>query len=203
MKLVGLLFLCVLPIACATTSVQTDAVAPQAAQPSPNTMRIQIGGRSLDESDWSPVEDQVSFAFEFVREPAEAPIGFEIGTQFGLGGKEVHVSGSGDVDVASIVSELYGGVHKTFFRDALIEPYVGGGLTLLYASFATDFGNSTTSDSDTTAGLYLRGGLQTHVAANLIIGIDLRAVFGTDINLFGTSGDADYGQAAVFLGVGF
>jgi hypothetical protein len=201
---------CALLTACATTSMQDATAAPQDAAPVPqkaersaNTMRLYIGGRGLDQSEWTPVEDQVSSAFEFVREPADSLLGFEIGTQFGISGERIQVAGSGDADVVSTISELYGGVHRTFFRDSSTQPYIGGGVTLLYARFATDFGNVTTSDEDTSAGLYLHGGVQTHLGTNFIIGLDLRTVFGTDITLFGSSGDADYGQLAFFIGVGF
>ena len=210
MKLVVLIVACGLLTGCATTSVQDApaapqdaAPAPQKAEPSSNSMRLYIGGRSLDESQWSPVEDQISSAFEFVREPADSLIGFEIGTQFGISGERIQLGGPGYADVVSTVSELYGGAHKTFFRDSTTQPYIGGGLTLMYARFATDFGNVTTSDNDSSAGLYLHGGVQSHIATNFIVGLDLRAVFGTDITLFGSSGDADYGQIAFFIGVGF
>ena len=210
MKLVVLIVVCGWLAGCATTSVQDAPAAPQAApaapqqaQPSGNMLVLSLGGRGLDESQWSPVEDQVSFGFEFVHEPIDSLIGFEVGTQFGFSGERINVPPTGDADVISTVSELYGGAHKTFFRDATTQPYIGGGVTLLYALFATDFGNVTTSDEDSTAGLYVHGGVQTHVAKNFVIGLDLRAVFGTDITLFGSSGDADYGQVAFFLGIGF
>jgi opacity protein-like surface antigen len=167
-------------------------------------MRFMIGGRSLHDSDWDPIDDQVAFGFEFVREPLDAPLGYELGTQVGTSTESVHVTGTGNsADVTSLVSEIYGGLHKTFLRDAAVQPFVGGGLTLVYASLDSHFHSFDTSDDDTTVGLYVHGGFETRIANNLVLGIDLRGVFGTDINLFGNSGDADYGQAAVFLGVGF
>ena len=47
------------------------------------------------------------------------------------------------------------------------------------------------------------GGLAWALADALEVGLDLRFLFGSDIELFGVSGDADYTQLAVFVGLGF
>jgi opacity protein-like surface antigen len=205
MKLAGLLFVCVLPVACATTSVQ-DAVAAAPAPssnstPPSNVLQIHVGGRGLDKSDWDPVEDQIAYQLEVVHEPPSWPLGFEVGLAAGFGAHVTDASGS-DIDTTSSIAELFAGAHKTFLRESDFQPFVGGGVTLLNAEFKTDVGNSSVSDDDTSAGLYLHGGLQIRIARSFFIGLDLRAVFGTDIELFGSGGNADYGQASVFLGVG-
>lgn len=212
MKLAGLLLLSAMPVACATTSLPTapftptsspstslqgEPAPPSNATPPSNVLRVHVGARGLDESDWDPVEKQIAYQFEVVHEPPSWPLGFEVGLAAGFGFHEQNNN-----DITSSLGELFAGAHKTFLRESDFQPFVGGGVTLLNAEFQTDLGNSTVSDDDTSAGLYLHGGLQIRIARSFFIGLDLRAVFGTDVELFGSGGNADYGQASVFLGVG-
>jgi hypothetical protein len=212
MKLAGLLFLCAMPVACATTSspaapfaapsspitsFQGGAAPPSNTEPPSNVLHVHVGARGLDESDWDPVEQQIAYQFEVVHEPPSWPLGFEVGLAAGFGFHE-----QSNNDTTSSIGELFAGAHKTFLRESDFQPFVGGGITLLNAELETDVGNSTVSDDDTSAGLYLHGGMQIRIARSFFIGLDLRAVFGTDIELFGSGGNADYGQASVFLGVG-
>ena len=41
------------------------------------------------------------------------------------------------------------------------------------------------------------------VSDDVFLGFDLRGVFGSDLSLFGVSGDADYQQLALLVGTSF
>ena len=98
--------------------------------------------------------------------------------------------------------EVYGGVRKTWDTSkGQWHPYVAGGLSVINADAEVAVpGFGSASDDDTSLGGYLHGGAYYDVSENFFVGVDARALLGTDIELAGASGDADYLQFAVVLG---
>jgi hypothetical protein len=154
-----------------------------------NRFSIYLGGRSLDEDDYSPVEDQGMIGFEFVHEPPTSAIGFEVG-----------IAGSGDEDgaVEASTGELYAGFRKTF-GDQAVHPYIGGGLA--YIASEVEVGGA--DDDDASAAAYVHGGVQFDITDAFFVGVDLRVLFGSDLEIGGVDTDADYGQLALVLGFAF
>jgi len=158
-----------------------------------------LGARGLDEDFWSPDEDQgvLGVTVDFGRRGW--PIHLAAGTA--ASGAEEHVSGGGKFSVG--IGELSFGVLKVWEPQGwTLRPYVGGGLAIVSASAELKDG-SRVEDDDTSAGVYAQGGVFWRIGPKFNIGLDLRVMGGTDITLFGASGDADYGQAGLVLGWGW
>ena len=110
-----------------TVAAMFDPVAAQATDTYPDSrITLYVGSRNLDDTDWYPVDQQLAFMLEYVRETADAPLGFEIG--FGFSNEDKNVSG---VPVDGETFEVYGGGHKTWMREATWHPYAGFGLAWL------------------------------------------------------------------------
>lgn len=184
----------VLCASCAATS--SEPPRREAPQSVDNHQRVSIylGQRELNEDDWAPLEDQLSFALEYAREESDT-MGWEIG-----------LAGSGDsetvlgIDLDVTMSEFYGGVVRSFrSEDSSARPYIGGGLTFITAEIKAP---GTSVDDSVLAG-YVHAGITVDVSDSFYVGLDIRKVLGADVEYFGAEGDADYLQAAVVFGWGF
>ncbi len=160
-----------------------------------------LGARALDEDDWSPVEDQVAFGLELDWRGGGAPVGFEVGLSASSEEEDVRVAGL-TVDVEAELVEVYGGARWTFGEQDL-RPYVGGGLSFVAADVEVSGAGATADDDDDSLGLYLHGGFQLDVGEYVIVGLDARVLLGTEIDLAGASGDADYFQVGALVGFTF
>lgn len=103
------------------------------------------------------------------------------------------------VDVEAATGELYGGVRKSF-GEGTVRPYVGRGLSIIRAAIDVEGGDE---EDDVAPALYLHGGVAFAITPTFGLGLDLRGLFGSDIELNGVEGDADHGQLAIFLGFSF
>lgn len=162
-------------------------------------LSLLLGARSLDEDDWSPVEDQFSLGAEFDWTGAGSALGFEVGLSGSAEDDHTRSAGVG-VDVEVELLEAYGGVRWSFGEEQL-RPYVGGGLSYVEAQVEAEAGGASASDDDGSVGLYVHGGFQLDVSRHVIVGLDARALLGTDLDLAGASGDADYLQLAALVGL--
>jgi hypothetical protein len=186
---------------CAALLVSCAACASRApdafAPPGPWTgnVAVLIGGRAFDESVWEPVEDQVAVGLEADFRPARSPLGIEVGVQ----GSNGYDSGSFGVDIDASSGELYAGPRLTLDAGG-VHPYAGAGVTFLAVDVEGFSGNVFVRDDDAAIGAYAHAGLYVNVTHAFNIGFDVRAVFGTDVDLFGADSDADYVQGALLLG---
>src|SRR5262249_31667627 len=131
-------------------------------------------------------------------------IGFELGISGSNGLKRDESIGGNVADVRGRTTELSAGIRKTFSRQpGQASPYLGAGVSWIRAEFREEFPISTVQDHDTSAGIYVHGGVDFPLGPALSLGFDLRALGGTDITLFGSNGNADYVQLALVLGVHF
>jgi len=161
-------------------------------------LSVLIGQRSLDEHDWEPLEDQPCLGVEFSSESSGAWVGWEIG--FAASTDDDNVLG---IDFEGTTTELFGGVKKTFGEStAAVRPYVGAGVAVINADLEGEFMGLSASDDDTGVGGYAHGGFFWVVTGTFSVGLDARILAGTDIELFGVEGDADYFQIAFVLGWG-
>ena len=159
-----------------------------------NRVSIYLGQRGFDEDDYAPVEDQATFGFEFAHETVGSAVGFEVGL---LGSSDESSAAGFDVEGSS--GELYAGVRKTF-GEGVARPYLGGGLSFIHSEFeVSGFG----SDDDQSAALYVHGGVLFDVSESFFVGLDLRLLLGSDLEIAGVETDADYSQFALVAGVSF
>ncbi len=158
---------------------------------SANRLALYLGMRGLDEEDYEPVENQFTMGLEFVHEPVGSAIGWEIGL---LGSRdEGEQSG---FDVEGRTGELYGGIRKSFPTEN-VRPYVGAGLAYIDSEFEV---SGVGSDDDASIAGYLHGGVQFDLSESFFLGIDVRYLLGSDLEIVGVDTDADYQQYALVLG---
>jgi hypothetical protein len=177
---------------CATVGSQSPTPVP--SSPPDDRFSIYIGQRNLDDDDYDPVDKQTTLGLEFAHEPAGSAIGWEVGLMGS--GQDDEISG---VDVEGRTGEIYGGIRKTFGQGS-IRPFVGGGISFIRSKVHVD---GLGSEDDTSPAGYFHGGVLFLASETFALGLDLRVLFGSDLDLGGFDTDADYAQLALFLGVGF
>jgi hypothetical protein len=153
---------------------------------------IYLGYRSVDEAFWEPVEDQVALGFEVTSERPGKFFGGELGMNLGFGTGKVN----GFVAESSVI-EFYAGLRKTWGDlDKRWHPYVGFGASALRASFRlADF-----DLGDWGIAPYAHAGIHYDVSDRMSVGVDVRSLFASSVNIGGISGDVDYTQVALALG---
>jgi hypothetical protein len=168
--------------------------APRHSVYSPPTFSagVLLGGRTMDNSSWEPVDDQGVLGFDFV---ARGLAGNHFGLEFGTMWSHDEV-GSTEL----MMGEFYAGGRFTLLDAGdstnRVLPYVSGGGTLIGGEVTQ--GNLSADDSY-TAGYYFRAGIDFRVTPDFGIGLDYRHVGGTETDLeFGgigqPNGDFDYDQ---------
>ena len=159
--------------------------------PSADRLALYLGMRGLDEEDYEPVEDQFTLGLEFAHEREGSALGFEIGL---LGSRD-----DGDAlgfDIEGRTGEIYAGIRKSFPSDR-VRPYVGGGVSYIDSEFeVTGVG----SDDDASIAGYVHGGVLFDLSESFFLGIDVRLLLGSDLEIVGVDTDADYQQYALVLG---
>jgi hypothetical protein len=162
------------------------------------------GSRMLDETDWEPVDRQLVVGLDVDTYKPRSGIGAEMGFQYATDSGSTDIPSQGPADIDGENIELYAGARKTFplFNDRFY-PYLSLGITWIDSTFDLSLPNGSTSDGGDSFGVYIRGGFYWNFAGNWHVGLDLRRVIGTEIDILGVSTDADYFQPAVFLGFAF
>jgi opacity protein-like surface antigen len=191
---VAISFLLLASCAAAPAAVRPATAEGAPSESKPNRIALYLGQRSFDEDDYAPVEDQFTFGLEFAQEYRDSPVGWEIGL---MGSADE--SSVGGFDVEGSTGEIYGGVRKSFGSER-IRPYVGAGVSFINSDFEVV---GVGSDDDSSVGAYAHGGVAFEITPSFLLGLDLRGLFGTDIEIAGFQTDADYLQFAIFAGFGF
>jgi hypothetical protein len=188
----------------ATLAEPRPAVAPVARQGDPalsssiTEVLVLLGARSLDDSTaWDQIDEPFAFGMEFASRRRGSWLGFEGGFQ--LAYDEATFLG---VDVDDLFLELYlgGRITGDLGPEGRIHPYVGVGGSLTYAEVTGESGGLSVSDEDSSIGLYGHAGVHVRLGGAFLLGLDARAVTGTDVSLFGVDTDADYTQIALLMG---
>lgn len=184
--------------ACASAPAHQDQGA-RFSPPPPWTGNVTflLGGRGLDDGFWAPVEDQVALGLEADFQAPRSPLGLELGLQTSHGYDDV----ASGLDVEATMVEFYVGPRLTVEVGDVVRPYVGAGATFLATEFDAISGFSRISDRDQSVAGYAHGGINFGVTHAFNVGFDVRGVFGSDVELFGVAGDADYLQFALTAGV--
>ncbi|MCA8964710.1 MAG: outer membrane beta-barrel protein [Planctomycetes bacterium] len=157
-----------------------------------------IGGRSLDDDGFGPVDEQFVFGGEIAARPVGSWLGMEGGAQIGIG---AHGTPFLPDYSESHVGELYVGARATWAAGEVLRPYCGVGVSLASVGLSKQIGFTESDDRDVTGGVYLHAGVDYLVGRQLLVGFDVRGLFGTSVDLLGSATDADYVQAALTLGL--
>lgn len=180
-------------VSCAATQGTRPDPASPAAVRHDRRVTAYIGQRSLDD-DFEPVEDQLVLGAEFSSETQGSAVGWEI-AMFASGDSGSFLG----TDVDASTWEVAGGFHKTF-GDGDVRPYLGAGLAFVQLTAeASGLGE----DDDTSVGFYAHGGVAFPMNEQLEIGVDLRTVLGTEMEISGLDVDADYWQLSLLVRWGF
>jgi opacity protein-like surface antigen len=88
------------------------------------------------------------------------------------------------------------------------RPFIGGGWNYVDAKLELQagLGNPISSDSDSSSGTYLHGGIywaHDEDGRRFNLGLDYRRVWGTEMEIFGVATDADYQELGVLIGAGW
>ena len=175
---------------CATVA-QNAAPAPSATTGASH-ISVLLGERWLGHDDWGPVDDQFLLGVGFDTPLSVIPAEFEA---------NVFRSKDDSGDVEGITREVSAGLRKTFplADQPKLHPYVGGGLSVIRGEVEAPGPD----DHDTSLALYLHGGAGYDLSSEWQLGLDLRFLFASDIELNGHHGDADYAQLAFFVSYAF
>jgi len=151
------------------------------------------GTRSLDTDDFGSLDDQTVYGADLVLKTS-LPFTAVEGGWFHAD-EEDDTAGLNNAELAS--DEYFVGLRITPWK-ILIEPYASAGVTYLDSTLDA----TGVSDSDEDLAYYLRVGAAFRLAM-LRIGVDGRALTGTDVDLDTIESDLDSYQFTVFLGLAF
>jgi opacity protein-like surface antigen len=202
-----LLVLLVGASSCATPSAEQRAAAERRFDV---LLGMRLSSDALpDVPDYDDLDQAAAFGLEFAYQSADDFVGFEVGFASALAQDEELRQDPGgalyDLDLELFSTELYGGAVKTFGIGEPFRPYIGLGLALVALEGEVSsavLGGSDTQSDYSPAG-YLHGGALFDVSPCLALGLDLRWLFGTQLELDDLEVDGDYLQAAFVLGFHF
>lgn len=152
---------------------------------------------------WDPLDDTFSGGLEYCFRGGGSWLGFALGILGSYNSSSETISGvSRSVDAWSV--EGYLGP-KAYIEPAKLPLQFWGGLGLsfLYANSERNLGTTTLRDNDSTFGGYAQLGAAFRLNRRQSIGLEYRALFGTNLTLHGLGGDADYSQINLVFAVGF
>ena len=175
-----------------------EAEAP-AATPT-REIAIHLGQKSFQDDGFDPVEDQALVGLDISFEPREdSPFWIDTGLFYSWDDANASFMG-GDADLDTWTLEFSVGVRKDFVIEALnLRPYVGVGGSLLYSSYENVSGTTFVDDEEIAFGGYGKVGLMYRVTPETFLGIEYRALLGSDFDFAGGNVDSDYQQVtAVF-----
>lgn len=185
---------------CALALSLTSCAAVQAVDPAPappaeraNRFSIYLGRRQLDSDAYEPVDDQPALGLEYVRESPGSALGFEAGWFASRSLKQ-----QSGTEIEGHSSEIFLGAQKSFGLQA-VHPYLGMGVSII----ATRLDVRGSSDDGASLGYYAHGGIRFDVSSSLYLGLDLRTLYGSDIEYDAGTVDGDYVQWALLAGFAF
>src|SRR5262245_7089578 len=170
------------------------AFASTACLGSGNSVNLYGGKRTLEASDWNDVDNPTVYGADVVVKMNLPWLNME-GGWFHTEEDDSTVGGLTSADLA--VDEYFVGLRVTPWK-ILIEPY--GSIGVSYVDSEIDATGA--NDSDEVLAYYLRVGAAFTIGM-FRIGLDGRALFGSDVSLDTIESDVDGYYLTAFVGVGF
>ncbi len=157
---------------------------------------VYAGYRALPRASFDRVRTQAVWGGSLLVPVADGPIAVELGAAFS---RDKDESGGNTVTLDGRVIEASVGLRLSInARSGTLVPYVGGGLTTIYARIEDEVLNELRDD--TSLGLYGRVGLAVYVGDNEYLALEWRGLRGTDVDLFSSGVSANYDQVSVVFG---
>lgn len=164
------------------------------AEQSTGNVNFFLGAKSLDSSDWDPVDDHASFGIlvDFANPAWPVNIAIDFLGSYG----EETVSG---VKSEGTTSEINLGVRKIWnVGGTSMRPYIGGGIALVRGELKRTV-VLTFIDDDNGAGIWLNGGIYWTLGQSFNLGFDLRYTQ-AEITLYGIDREAGGTYGGLLLG---
>lgn len=168
------------------------------------TFEFTFGPREFeDEAAWSPLASQreVGIAFQTpllgVRSEERRDLAdyfdWDFGVRYAYGdGRVVPAGGTESLSLGARTWDVSGGLlFVPISPRAMLQPYLGGGLAILFTDVDVVVGTALQRQSDTFAAGYVRGGLRIQIRRGQYFGVDARWLSGSaDVEGVGASADA-------------
>jgi hypothetical protein len=183
-----------LPRATLSALVLALAFASSACLGEGHSINAYAGKRTLEASDWNDVDNPTVYGIDGVLK-VNLPW---LGVEGGWFHTEENGSTVGSLTSADLaVDEYFVGLRVTPWK-ILIEPYGSVGVSWVDSKLDA----TGTSDSDQVLAYYVRVGAAFTIGL-FRVGLDGRALLGSDVNLDTISSDVDGYYLTAFVGVGF
>ena len=180
--------------ACSTSG--SSGFAPSDRQPPEGVATLMVGRRTLDDDvAWDQLDEHSMFGFEYAS-CGESGLGFDMAMSFS--GETTEDPGSGVDVTGSLLETDFGGRYT--FSGLPVYPYLQAGLGFVLASVEAESGGITASDEDVSLGLYFGGGVYAVLGSSFLVGVSVRALTGTSVEIVGIDTEADHQEAAVLIG---
>lgn len=168
-----------------------------------NKMRVNINfllaPRSMQNSDfWGDFDEMgaLDVSVDFGRE--RWPLYFIIGIS-----RSAKIIEEDNTTRTALLTENYAGLRK-YFHFGGINPYLGGGISLVTAVMSKELDNGTVSYDDRSLGYFLNGGFLFRPGKMFHIGLEYKYFKGTAIEFAaGEKGEADFSEVGMVLGFGW
>ena len=175
------------------TRVLALALYAVTAQASPwsGNVNFLLGVKSMDTTDWEPVEDHAAFGVMVDFKQQDWPISIALDFLGSYGEETVGIA-----KLEGSTSEFNAGVRKIFeVSGSSIRPFLGGGIAFVRGEAKR---NNVVID-DNGAGIWLDGGIYWTLGQSFNLGFDLR-YSSADITLAGFEVEAGGTYAGLLLG---
>jgi opacity protein-like surface antigen len=144
-----------------------------------------IGLKTMDSSDWPDLDTHFSMGVVFDIKKDSWPISIVLDL-VDTGDKHNH---DGMEDLGH-TTEYQLGIRKIFMNQhSKIQPYIGGGISFMYAELEFEENNITTTQDDRDAGGWFGAGMYYEINPKFVLGLDVRYSHG-EVILFDKERDA-------------
>ena len=175
----------------------------QQQQASNRGVQLTLSDRQLDEAIWAPTDSPLAVGVAYVSEDP-ATLGFELGLSYARDSETGFIPGlNSALTVDFDMLELSAGIRKTLLQDKPIQPFVGAGVSFVALDYGGQSSGISFTESDSSAGVYVRAGLMIPLSERFKIGVDAKVLRGTQVDLFGFSFDVDYEQFGLVFEIQF
>ena len=167
-------------------------------------LNVLLGFKAMEKNDWDPVhvQGEGGFLLDFKGKGWPLSIALDFLGSYAEDAGTFFVPGTGLVtgDWESSTAEFNGGIRKYWGADAVMRPYIGGGLAFISAQLEAKTGRfDYVRDSDYGVGLWLNGGIIWTLTEHFNIGFDVR-VTGAEVTIFEATRKAGGFHSGLILG---
>jgi hypothetical protein len=169
------------------------------------TIDLLVGTRAYDETDWEPVESQISFGALVTRRIGQDGWAVEVGASTSSDDARL----TDGVDVLELEAEfMEASLAARYFLevpDSKAEAYFSLGLAWQESTIKARIlgGGPSMDESESSIGALLGVGVGWRATDLLRLGLDLRGVIGSEAEFEGIDISTDYAQFGVFVGAAF